>query len=76
MHFFAIFLAKIFKNPSIGPRWQRLPERQRLDDRRELYRHQEPVLYAPDRGPPILDFMSIFAAFVVAVIAAYYTITH
>jgi ABC-type multidrug transport system permease subunit len=26
--------------------------------------------------PPILDFMSIFAGFIIAVIAAYYTITY
>ncbi len=34
----------------------------------------EPVHFAPERGPPILDFLSVFAAFVVAVIAAFYSI--
>ena len=65
----------MFKNKVVN-RWRRLAQRQRLDEYEGLWRSQEPVLYAPDRGPPILDFMSIFAAFVVAVIAAYYTITY
>ena len=33
------------------------------------------VMYAPDRPPPIWDFLTVVTAFFVAVIAAYYTIS-
>ena len=59
-------------------RWQRAPEQKLLreyDEVNDVWRAKESVLYAPERGPPILDFLSVFAAFVVALIAAYYTIT-
>jgi hypothetical protein len=59
-------------------RWQRAPEQKLLreyDEVNDVWRTREPVLYPPERGPPILDFLSVFAAFIVALIAAYYTIT-
>ena len=31
-------------------------------------------VYAPDRGPPLLDFLFVLTAFFAAVFAAYYTI--
>ncbi len=40
-----------------------------------LLREQNKVLYAPDRPPPIMDFLTVITAFVVAVFAAYYTIS-
>ena len=33
-----------------------------------------PVFYAPDRPPPLFDFLTIMTAFAVAVFAAYYTV--
>lgn len=33
----------------------------------------EPVLYAPERGPPLLDFLFVLTAFLAAVFAAYYS---
>lgn len=59
-------------------KWQRAPEQKLLreyDEVNDIWRAKEAVLYAPERGPPILDFLSVFAAFIVALIAAYYTIT-
>ncbi len=69
------------QTPTDGLHWQRTGEKSPLsfvDDgyggvafRRPA---AEPVHYAPERGPPIVDFLSVFAAFVVAVIAAFYSI--
>ena len=42
------------------------------DDRR---RSTESVIYPPERVPPIMDFLTVLSAFVVAVVAAYYTIS-
>jgi hypothetical protein len=39
------------------------------DDRRVLYAPDR----APDRAPPIFDFITLLTAFVVAVVAAYYS---
>lgn len=33
------------------------------------------IFYAPDRGPPIVDFLTVVTAFFVAVLAAYYSIS-
>ena len=58
--------------------WQRAPHRQILEDYNEvdeIWQPKETVLYAPERGPPIRDFIFVFVAFVAAVILAYYTIT-
>jgi hypothetical protein len=33
-----------------------------------------PADYAPDRWPPLLDFLFVFSSFVAAVIAAYFTL--
>ena len=33
-----------------------------------------PQVYAPDRGPPILDFLFVLTAFFAAIFAAFYTI--
>jgi len=33
----------------------------------------DPVLYAPERGPPLLDFLFVLTAFLAAVFAAYYS---
>ena len=38
-------------------------------------RGDEEVFYSPDRGPPIRDFFTVFTAFLVAIFAAYYSIT-
>ena len=40
-----------------------------------LMREKGGVMYAPDRPPPIWDFLTVVTAFFVAVIAAYYTIS-
>jgi len=37
-------------------------------------RLEPPQVYAPDRGPPLLDFLFVLSAFFAAVFAAYYTI--
>jgi len=37
-------------------------------------RLEPPQVYAPDRGPPLLDFLFVLTAFFAAVFAAYYTI--
>jgi len=37
-------------------------------------RLEPPQVYAPERGPPLLDFMFVLTAFCAAVFAAYYTI--
>ena len=58
--------------------WQRAPPRRILEDYdevNEIWRPKERVLYAPERGPPIFDFLFVFAAFVAALVLAYYTIT-
>jgi hypothetical protein len=73
------FAFKVVTNILLN-RWQRTLQRKPIDDDYDdihgVWRpKEEPVLYAPERGPPIIDFVKIFAAFVVAVIAAYYTIT-
>ena len=36
--------------------------------------HEEPQNYAPDRWPPIIDFLFVFSSFLAAVFAAYFTI--
>ena len=36
--------------------------------------HEDPQDYAPDRWPPILDFVFVFSSFIAAVVAAYFTI--
>ena len=36
---------------------------------------EEVRAYAPERPPPIMDFLTVLSAFVVAVFAAYYTIS-
>jgi len=36
-------------------------------------RPEPPVLYAPERGPPLLDFLFVLTAFLAAVFAAYYS---
>jgi hypothetical protein len=38
-------------------------------------RQQRKVVYAPDRPPPFMDFLTVITAFIVAVFAAYYTIS-
>ena len=58
--------------------WHRAPHRRILEDYNEvdeIWQPKETVLYAPERGPPIRDFIFVFAAFVAALILAYYTIT-
>jgi len=35
---------------------------------------QAPQVYAPERGPPLLDFLFVLTAFFAACFAAYYTI--
>lgn len=40
-----------------------------------LLREKNKTFYAPDRPPPIMDFLTVITAFVVAVFAAYYTIS-
>jgi len=37
-------------------------------------RKEAPQVYAPDRGPPLLDFLFVLTAFFAAGFAAYYTI--
>jgi len=36
-------------------------------------RPEPPVLYAPERGPPLLDFLFVLTAFMAALFAAYYS---
>jgi len=36
--------------------------------------HDQPQNYAPERWPPLLDFLFVFSSFVAAVVAAYFTI--
>ena len=38
-------------------------------------REDDDVFYSPDRGPPIRDFFTVFTAFLVAIFAAYYSIS-
>jgi len=69
------------KAPRVGLYWERVEEKFQdffQDDESDgiILRRTTPEAahYAPDRGPPIVDFLSVFAAFIVAVIAAYYSI--
>ena len=56
------------------------PVRRRRDHSAELLLprkripHEDPQDYAPDRWPPILDFVFVFSSFIAAVVAAYFTI--
>ena len=36
---------------------------------------EERIFYPPERAPPLLDFFTLFTAFLVAVFAAYYSIS-
>jgi hypothetical protein len=38
-------------------------------------RSADGVIYAPERVPPLMDFLTVLTAFVVAVFAAYYSIS-
>ena len=40
-----------------------------------LLREKGGLMYAPDRPPPLWDFLTVVTAFFVAVVAAYYTIS-
>ena len=42
--------------------------------RRRIEEDEEPPDYAPERWPPILDFLFVFSSFLAAVVAAYFTI--
>jgi len=50
----------------------------RLNDGLPLHRRkiveEEAQTYAPERWPPLLDFLFVFSSFVAAVVAAYFTI--
>jgi len=42
--------------------------------RRLIGEDEETPEYAPERWPPILDFLFVFSSFLAAVVAAYFTI--
>lgn len=48
--------------------WERVQKTLKMSQREE-------VMYPPERGPPIFDFLAVFSAFVAAVFAAYYSIS-
>jgi len=48
--------------------------RQLSDDLPRKIVKEEPHTYAPERWPPLLDFLFVFSSFVAAVVAAYFTI--
>merc|ERR1711872_18829 len=51
--------------------WEYCQQNTLLSRRLEL---EQPQVYAPERGPPLLDFLFVLTAFFAATFAAFYTI--
>jgi len=51
--------------------WEYCQQNTLLSRRMEL---EQPQVYAPERGPPLLDFLFVLTAFFAATFAAFYTI--
>ena len=60
------------ESESEGMRRRMISEKNNVPIRKLL--QDDPQIYAPERWPPIFDFLFVFSSFVVAVAAAYFTI--
>jgi len=65
----------LFSTPYYPPSEEDAPycEREPSERGPRIRGSSDPVLYAPERGPPILDFLFVLTAFLAAVFAAYYS---